>query len=111
MDSIHSKYIVLGDLKATTPDMDKVTDQVSEKVGWDTKERSKSFAIDTLSRALEDSKCIPHSVETYEELRTFVHGERGKLVGQQGKHDDRVMALSLANIAARQAGIGEMLVV
>jgi hypothetical protein len=32
------------------------------------------------------------------------------MAGLPGKHDDRVMALSLANIAARQNGIGESLV-
>jgi len=58
----------------------------------------------------EGGHCIPHSAETYEELRTFVHGERGKMAGQPGKHDDRVMVLALANIAARQNGIGEPLV-
>src|SRR5262249_47889641 len=58
--------------------IDKITDQVSEKVGWDTNERSKSQEIDTLSRDLEVVKRIPHSAETFEELRTFVHGERGE---------------------------------
>jgi len=89
--------------------IDKITDQVSEKVGWDTNERSKSLAIDTLSRNLEDGHCVPHSAETFEELRPFVHDERGKMAGQPGKHDDWAMALSLANIAARQNGIGELL--
>ena len=76
--------------------------KVTEKIGWDTNERFKSLAIDSLSRDLEDGNCIPQSSETYEELRTFVHGERGKMGGLPGKHDDRVMALSLASIAARQ---------
>ena len=70
----------------------------------------KSYAIDTLSRDLEDGDCVPHSAETYEELRTFVHGERGKMGGISGKHDDRVMALSLANIAAKQSGMGDLLI-
>src|SRR5258706_300932 len=81
---------------------EKITDQVTQKVGWDTSEQSKSFAIDTLSRDLEDGQCIPHSAETFEELRTFVHGERGKMGGLPGKHDDRVMAISLANIGAKE---------
>jgi hypothetical protein len=59
--------------------VDKITSEVSEKIGWDTNEGIKSFAIDTLARDLEGGKCVPRSVETYEELRTFVHGERGKM--------------------------------
>ena len=58
---------------------------------------------------LEDGHRIPHSAETYEELRTFVHGERGKMGGLPGRHDDRVMGLSLANVAAKQGGIGSIL--
>ncbi len=50
--------------------------------------------------------CIPRSFETYDELRTFVHGERGAMGGTKGSHDDRVMALLLANIAARQSAVG-----
>lgn len=87
---------------------DAVTDKESEKIGWDTTEKSKSYAIDTLSRDLEDGSCVPHSAETYGELRTFVHGERGKMGAVQGRHDDRVMALALANVAARQPGFHEI---
>jgi hypothetical protein len=39
-------------------------------------------------------------VEEVGVLRTFVHGERGKMGTLPGKHDDRVMALASANIAA-----------
>jgi hypothetical protein len=37
-----------------------------------------------------------------DELRTLVHGERGSVAAIKGSHDDRVMALSLANIGAQQ---------
>src|SRR2546423_8862717 len=92
-----------------TQEVDKITNKVTEKIGWDTTEKSKSYAIDTLSRDLEDGHCVPHSPETYEELRTFVHGERGKMGGLPGKHDDRVMALSLANVGAKESGLGSIL--
>jgi hypothetical protein len=51
---------------------------MTDKISGDTTLKSKAFAIDTLSRDLDDAKCIPHSVEMFGELRTFVHGERGK---------------------------------
>jgi hypothetical protein len=60
-------------------EVDKVTDNLTQKIGWDTNERSKSRAIDTLSRDLEGGRLVPHSPETYEDLRVFVHGERGSV--------------------------------
>jgi hypothetical protein len=87
--------------------VDKITNKFTERIGWDATEKSKSYSIDTLSRDLEDAVCIPHSAETYDGLGTFVHGERGKMGG--GKHDDRVTGLSLANLAAKQTSISNML--
>jgi hypothetical protein len=66
--------------------------------------------MDTLSGDLEDGKCIPLSAETFEALRTFVFGERPKMAALPAKHDDRVMAVSHANIVSRQSGIGDILV-
>lgn len=63
---------------------DASTDNTTEKLGWDTHERSKAYAIDTLARDLEDGRVIPHSAETFSELRTFVHGERGKMAASLG---------------------------
>lgn len=81
---------------------DKITEKISMVIGWDTNERSKGYAINTLSRDLEDGQCIPHSIETYDELRTYVHGERGIMGAMPGKHDDRVISLALANLACRE---------
>jgi hypothetical protein len=81
---------------------DKITDKVTLVIGWDTNERSKGYAINTLSRDLEDGQCIPHSFETYDELRTYVHGERGIMAAMPGKKDDRVISQALANLACRE---------
>src|SRR5581483_2744949 len=43
-----------------TEEVDKITDKITQKIGWETNERSKSLAIDTLSRDLEDGQMIPH---------------------------------------------------
>jgi hypothetical protein len=59
---------------------------------------------------LEDGHLIPHGPETYEELRVFVHGERGSIGALPGKHDDRVMALSLANMAVREKPVGDIII-
>jgi hypothetical protein len=92
-----------------TQEVDTVTGKTSEKIGWNTDQKSKAYAIDTLKKDLKEGRCVPHSVETYDELRVFVHGERGKMAALKGHHDDRVMALSLANIGAQQAGLGTIL--
>lgn len=88
---------------------DLVLNKITKKIGWDTTESSKSLAIDTLSRDLEDGVCIPYCIETYDELRTYVHGERGKMGGLPGKHDDRVIALALANMAAKESRMGDII--
>lgn len=81
---------------------DHITDKKTTVVGWDTNEKSKAIAIGCLRKGLRDGTCIPHSVDTYEELRVFVHGERGKMGAMPGKHDDRVMALSLAHMGCER---------
>lgn len=83
-------------------DTDKVTDKTSMVIGWDTNERSKAYAINTLARDVEDGKCTPQSPNTYLEMMYYVYGDRGIMGAQQGYHDDRVIALSLANIACER---------
>lgn len=90
-------------------EVDAITKKVTKKFGWNTDAKSKAYVIDTLKKDLKDRKCIPRSFETYDELRTFVHGERGAMAGMEGCHDDRVIALALANIASKQGGIGDIL--
>lgn len=81
---------------------DQILDKTSAIIGWDTNERSKAIAISTLRKDLGEGYCIPRSYETYSELQTFVKGERGKMGGMPGKHDDRVISLALANLACRE---------
>ncbi len=90
-------------------DVDSITGKITQTIGWNTDQKSKAYAIDTLKKDLKAGGCIPHSIETYGELRVFVHGERGKMGALKGHHDDRVIALSLANIAAQQSQIGSIL--
>lgn len=84
---------------------DKITEKETVKIGWDTDERSKAYAVGVLKKDLREGKCIPHSIEAHDELRTYVHGERGKMDAMKGKKDDRVIALTLANLAARELTI------
>ena len=90
-------------------EVDTITGKTTEKIGWETDQKSKAYAIDALKKDLKEGRCVPLSCEAYGELRVFVHGERGKMGALKGHHDDRVMALSLANVTAQQAGIGSIL--
>jgi len=81
---------------------DAITQKVTRKIGWDTGHKSKAYVIGVLKRDLKDGACIPRSPETYDELRTYIHGERGIMGAMPGKKDDRVIALSLANLACRE---------
>ena len=58
-----------------------------------------------LRRYPKEGACIPHSAETYDGLRTFVHGERGAMAVIEGSKADRVMSLALANAGAEEAGL------
>jgi hypothetical protein len=91
--------------------VDSSTGKIIKKSGWNTDHKSKAYASDTLKKDLKEGRCIPRSFETYDELRTFVHGERGTMAGMKGSHDDRVTGLSLANIAAHQTGMEDILFV
>ena len=84
---------------------DKVTNKTTMVIGWDTNEKSKAYAINTLARDLEDKQCVPQSPKTYIELMHYVYGDRGIMGAMQGKHDDRVIALALANIACERMTI------
>lgn len=81
---------------------DKITEKTETVIGWDTNPKSKAYVIDTLKKSLKEGECIPHSFETHNELRVFVHGERGKMAAMPGNHDDRVIALALANLACHE---------
>lgn len=84
---------------------DRITDKTETVIGWNTDHKSKAYAIDTLKKDLKQGTCIPHSFETHDELRVFVHGERGTMAAMPGNKDDRVIALSLANLACREMAI------
>jgi hypothetical protein len=81
---------------------DRITEKTETVIGWNTDPKSKAYVIDTLKSDLKNGQCIPHSFETHDELRVFVHGERGTMAAMKGHHDDRVIAFSLANLACHE---------
>jgi hypothetical protein len=91
------------------PHIESITGKSTETIGWNTNQQSKAYAIDTMKKDLKDGGCVPHSFETCDELRVFVHGERGKMGAIKGHHDDCVIALARANIGSQHVGIGDIL--
>jgi hypothetical protein len=67
----------------------------SEILGWRTSNVSKPLAIDELNRSLRDNELHYYDREGHVELRSFVRDGDGKMHGSP--HDDRVMALAIAN--------------
>ena len=81
------------------------TDRMSQEFGWKTTRTSKPLMIDDLSMALRNDELILKDQHTIAELRTYVRNERGGMSGSP--HDDRVMALALANQMRKYAFVPE----
>ena len=71
------------------------TTKVSQEFGWKTTRTTKPLLIDDLGMALRANELTIHDRYTLAELRTYTRNERGSMSGSP--HDDRVMALALAN--------------
>tara|TARA_R110000751_G_scaffold22310_7_gene62981 strand:- start:4290 stop:4955 length:666 start_codon:yes stop_codon:yes gene_type:complete len=69
--------------------------KISQEFGWKTTRTTKPLLIDDLGMALRSEELTIHDRFTIAELRTYVRSSRGSMSGSP--HDDRVMALALAN--------------
>lgn len=76
---------------------DKVTDKETVKLGFSTNARTKPLIIDHLRASLREAELLVRDKETIEEMLTYIVTESGKMEAEEGSHDDRVMALALAN--------------
>lgn len=63
--------------------------------GWLTNKATKPLMIDELGRAIRETAITVSSAPALGELRTYVRDERGAMGGSP--HDDRVVALAIAN--------------
>lgn len=83
---------------------DKRGAKINAKLGWPTNVKTKKQAIDALAVALADGADIP-SRETIGEMMSYVIDAKGATNGEEGCHDDRVMASAIAIIASTKSGI------
>ena len=75
--------------------LNQATTKVSQEFGWKTTRTTKPLLIDDLGIALRNGELQLFDRYTLAELRTYVRSSRGSMSGSP--HDDRVMALALAN--------------
>lgn len=74
---------------------DKLSDQWTEKIGFQTSARTKPILISNLDRALRSGLSIL-SADIIDELLTYVIEDDGSTNASEGKKDDNVISLALA---------------
>ena len=74
----------------------KLTDDVTQKPGWNTNKRTKPMMIDSLSEFIRESWLKLPWDTLISECFTYVKDENGGTNAQKGCHDDTVMALAIA---------------
>src|SRR5262249_8494177 len=85
-------------------EIDDRTNQKTEKLGWLTTSVTKPVMVDSFAQACREGAIVP-SKETVEEMCTFIRDERGKMGGQPGMHDDRVIASCIASEIRKYSGL------
>jgi hypothetical protein len=86
---------------------DKIANEMTKKVGWQTNAKTKPIAIDKLAEFVREFLVGIPSLEIIQELYTYVIDDKGKTNAQLGSHDDCVMALAIA-IQGYLEGKGEL---
>lgn len=76
---------------------DKTTDRDTVKLGFSTNLKTKPMIVDQLRADMRDRAVSLRDRGTLLEMRSFVVTEEGKIEAEKGCHDDRVMALCIAN--------------
>jgi len=74
---------------------DRVTNEITTELGWQTTAQSKDELLDEIRTNLRDGsvKTIPKGLKR--ELQTFVRKENGRCEAEEGCHDDKVVALGI----------------
>lgn len=89
-----------------TKTYDKISDEITKKIGWYTTRKTKPLAIDKLAEYIREKFLGIWDFEIVEELYSYVIDDKGATNAQEGKHDDCVMALAIA-LQAFLEGKGE----
>lgn len=74
---------------------DRISDTMTQKLGWTTSVRTKPFMIDKLSEFVREMYLGIYSDLVISEMFTYVIEDNGKTNAQPGCHDDTVMATAI----------------
>lgn len=74
---------------------DRMTDQITSKIGWNTNIKTKPLMIDKLAEFLREMYLGIYSDLIINECFTYVRNDNGTTDAQQGCYDDTVMALAI----------------
>lgn len=75
---------------------DRYKNQHSNKIGWDTTERSKKLLISFATHCIADMTIIVHSSDLIRECMTFIRTETGGGEAAGSGYDDRVMSMMIS---------------
>jgi len=76
--------------------IDDITNRVGSKVGFKTDQRTRPYILAELQKMLYNYTDIWTNKDFLEECLTFVRDKMGRPSSMQGKHDDEIMAMSIA---------------
>lgn len=75
--------------------MDRITDKMTQKVGWTTSPKTKPIMIDKLAQFVREKYLRIKSHIIINEAFTYVKEDNGATNGQTGCHDDTIMAMAV----------------
>lgn len=90
-----------------TKTYDKITETVTQKVGWYTTQRTKPLMIDKLAEFIREKYLGIKWITLINECLTYVIEDNGSTNAQEGCHDDTVMAAAIL-VQLLLEGKGEM---
>jgi len=82
--------------------IDEITKKKYHKYGFQTNKLSRPLIIAELVQTVRERPELFSDIATLEEMLTFVRNEKGRAEAQEGKHDDLIMGLAIANHARGQ---------
>lgn len=75
---------------------DRLNDELTKKLGWQTNVRTKPLMINKLAEFVREFLVGIPSLTMIKEMYTYVIDDKGRTNAQQGEHDDCIMALAIA---------------
>ena len=75
---------------------DQMGTSYTDRIGWKTTRVTKPLMIDDLHEGLREGSLKLHSLETMDEMLTYVYNDANEMNAQKGFHDDLIMGSATA---------------